>query len=457
MYVDLSARFARQCELQPLAEYLPQLFQAFADSGVDFCVLRNYSTLPESLGSNDLDILVLPEYWSKALSLVASVPGTKIVGFSSRSYALHLCIQGVACGEGVEALELDIMCALPWKGIAYLDCREILNRRKHLLRHNVPIPVPSPEDEAIISFMSSYLIGGFVKERYQQKVIETFQRSTKVVWERLAISFGPTLAGEVVESVILDDRPRLASLLRRLRRELTKRAIVRAPVHTATSTIRYYVCEFQARYSRKHLTTVALMGVDGSGKSCVIAGLQARLNHVAKKLEFRHLRPHLLYGRKGTQGVVVIDPHAKPPRSGLTSIAKVVAWLAEEWIGQFIGRRQITLRVSDRFFHDLLVDPIRYRYGAPMWLARLVGSLMPAPDLWLLLDAPAEVVRARKKEVSEEETARQLDAHRSFIKTRKSYAIIDASQTVDTVIDHAHAAIIDTLVWRFRGRIKAPS
>ena len=50
-----------------------------------------------------------------------------------------------------------------------------------------------------------------------------------------------------------------------------------------------------------------------------------------------------------------------------------------------------------------------------MWLARLVGLLMPEPDLWLLLDAPVEVVRARKQEVSEKETARQLDAYRSFI------------------------------------------
>jgi thymidylate kinase len=448
---------ARQCELQPLAEYLPQLFQAFADSGIGFCVLRNYSTLPESLSGNDLDILVGPENWSEALSLVASIPGTRIVGFSTRSYALHLCIQGIACGEAVEAMELDIMCALPWKGIAYLDCREILNRRKLLLQHNVPIPVPSPEDEAIISFMSSYLIGGFVKERYQQKVIETFRRSTEVVRERLAASFGPTLAGQVVAAVIQDDRPRLASLLNPLRRELAKRAIVRAPVRTAANAVRHYVCEFQSRYSRKHLTTVALMGVDGSGKTRVIAGLQARLNHMAKKLEFRHLRPRLLYGTKGTQGVVVTDPHAKPPRSGLTSIAKVVAWLAEEWIGQFIGRRQITLRVSDRFYHDLLIDRRRYRYGGPQWLARLVGVLMPEPDLWLLLDAPMEVVRARKQEVSEEETARQLDAYRSFIKTRKHYAILDASRPVDTVISQAHAAIIDTLVWRFRGRLKVSS
>ena len=389
--------------------------------------------------------------------LLLIFPARELSDSGRRPYVANLCIQGIVYDDTEEALELDLVSALSWKGIEYLDCEEVLKRRRDLIQKNTVIPVPSPEDEAIISFMSSYLIGGFVKERYQQKVIETFQRNAEAVRERLAISFGSTLAGQVVESVIQDDRPRLASLLKPLHRELAKRAIVRAPAHAATRVIRHYVCEVQARYSRKQLTTVALMGVDGSGKSRVITGLQTRLSHAARKLEFRHLRPRLLFGRKGTQGVVVTDPHAKPPRSSLTSIAKVVAWLAEEWIGQFIRRRQITLRISDRFYHDLLVDPIRYRYGGPMWLARLVGLLMPEPDLWLLLDAPVEVVRARKQEVSEKETARQLDAYRSFIKTRKHYAIIDASQPVDTVIGHANAAIIDTLVRRFRGRIKVPS
>ncbi len=313
--------------------------------------------------------------------------------------------------------------------------------------------MPCDEHEAIISFMSSYLIGGFVKERYQQKVIETFQQRTGLVQKTLAIPFGPDLAGQLVESVIRDDRPQLTSLLKPLRRELVKRAIFRAPMHTTACTIRYYACELQARYSRKHLTTVAVLGVDGSGKSSVISGLKVRLNHVAKSVEFRHLRPHFLFGRKGAHGVVV-DPHAKPPRSGLTSIGKILAWLAEEWVGQYVGRKAVTLRICDRFYHDLLVDSLRYRYGGPQWIARLVGSMMPQPELWLLLDAPLDVVRARKQEVSEEETARQIEAYRSFVNTTRNHVIVDAAQPVDEVVDDVCAAIIDTLALRSRSQLK---
>jgi thymidylate kinase len=454
MQVELSTRFWNQCELQPLSEYLRQLFQAFADSSVEMCVLRNYRTLPQSIVGNDIDLLIAPEHLNKALSIVASIPGTKIVGLGRRSYVLNLFIQGVAYGEAAEALQLDLMFALSWKGITYLDCREVLKRRKHRLQRNVQIPVPSPEDEAIISFMSSYLIGGFVKERYQQKVIETFQRSTEFVGKTLSRPFGPGLAEKVVESVVRDDRPGLANLLKPLRWELAKRAFLRAPVHTFTQLIRHYACELPARYSRRYLTTVALLGVDGSGKSSVIAGLEARLHHVAKSVEFRHLRPRLLFGGKGPQGVPVTEPQAKRPRSRLVSIGKIFAWLAEEWLSQFVGRASVTLRISDRFYHDLLIDNCRYRYGGPRWIARLIGSLMPQPDLWLLLDAPLDVVRARKQEVSEEETARQLEAYRSFVKTTKNYVIVDAAQPIDVVVADAHAAIIDTLARRCRSELR---
>ena len=36
-----------------------------------------------------------------------------------------------------------------------------------------------------------------------------------------------------------------------------------------------------------------------------------------------------------------------------------------------------TLVVFDRYYHDLLVNPLRYRYGGPMWLARWIGKLIP--------------------------------------------------------------------------------
>ena len=97
--------------------------------------------------------------------------------------------------------------------------------------------------------------------------------------------------------------------------------------------------------------------------------------------------------------------------------------------------------ICDRYYHDLLVDPVRYRYGGPAWIARFVGSLMPKPDLWILLDAPPEVLQARKREVTLEETTRQRSAYLAFVRERASHAVVDASQALDAVVIDAERAV----------------
>jgi thymidylate kinase len=92
------------------------------------------------------------------------------------------------------------------------------------------------------------------------------------------------------------------------------------------------------------------------------------------------------------------------------------------------------LLIGDRYYHDLLVDPMRYRYGGPAWIARFVGTLMPQPDLWVLLNAPAIILQARKQEVPLEETMRQCNAYIAFVRNQKRFIIIDAIQSLENVI-----------------------
>jgi thymidylate kinase len=155
----------------------------------------------------------------------------------------------------------------------------------------------------------------------------------------------------------------------------------------------------------------------------------------------RHLKPRFVALRQGEPAAIVADPHGKPARSALVSLAKILVWLIEEWFANLFQERKETLLICDRYYHDLLVDPQRYRYGGPLWAARLVGKLMPRPNLWVLLDAPAEVLQARKQEVSPEETARQRQAYLVFVRKQRKHVIVDASQSLDRVIADVEDAI----------------
>jgi thymidylate kinase len=159
----------------------------------------------------------------------------------------------------------------------------------------------------------------------------------------------------------------------------------------------------------------------------------------------RHLKPQIVKPQRG-EAVINVIPHGKPPRSALTSLAKIFIWLPEEWYAHLFQDNNKGLLICDRYYHDLLIDPIRYRYGGPMWAARLVGRLIPRPDLWVLLDAPAEVLQTRKQEVSPEESARQRQAYMKFVRGQKNYLIVDASQSLDRVIADAEYAITGAML-----------
>lgn len=186
---------------------------------------------------------------------------------------------------------------------------------------------------------------------------------------------------------------------------------------------------------------IVILGPDGAGKSSVIQGLMTNLARDGRSFKMRHLKPRYAYPFRGKPVTMNPNPHGLPPRSALTSVGKVIVWLGEEWYAHFFLDPQAGLLICDRYYHDLLIDPVRYRYGGPLWIARLVGKLIPQPRLWLLLDAPAEVLQARKQEVAPEESARQRQAYLDFVKMQRNHAIINAALPLDQVIADAEKAI----------------
>ncbi len=193
---------------------------------------------------------------------------------------------------------------------------------------------------------------------------------------------------------------------------------------------------------------VAFLGPDGVGKTSVQKRVGEDLAPAFRRVAYFHLRPRL--GRQATAtSAPVTEPHAKGPRSALLSTAKVFYFLFDYLGGYFFRIRPSLVRSTfvlfDRYFHDLLADPRRYRYGGAMWLVRLAGRCIPKPDLWILLDAPPEVVVARKGEVTLEEATRQRDAYRAVVGKLKRVLIVDATQPLEAVVRDVEDCILDRL------------
>jgi thymidylate kinase len=198
---------------------------------------------------------------------------------------------------------------------------------------------------------------------------------------------------------------------------------------------------------------IAFLGPDGSGKSTVARRVGAELAPLFRSVHDYHLRPHWL-GRPRSHEPV-LDPHGSPVRGRLASLAKLGLWWADCTAGFLFDlyprlvRGQLLL--FDRHFSDLLVDPRRYRYAGSQRLASAVCASTFGPALFVLLDAPVDVIHARKREVAREEVERQLGDYRRLLHRFSSHHAVDATRSVDDVA----AEITDGIVARLERRTAA--
>jgi thymidylate kinase len=153
------------------------------------------------------------------------------------------------------------------------------------------------------------------------------------------------------------------------------------------------------------------------------------------------------------------NPHGKKAYGELISMLKLVyLWVdytVGYWLKIYPRVARSTLVMFDRYYHDLLVDPRRYRFGGSRLLAGFFGKILPQPQLWIFLDAPAKVLQERKREVSPQETARQCEAYRRLAVTLPGTLTVDASQDLERVVARVDEAILGLLAARARQRLSS--
>ena len=438
--------------VMPLGVFLPALLQALEREGVHLCVLRNYDGLPACNSGRDVDCLIRASDLPLTIRALKSIQGIRIVGYSERSFVASVFLEGISSIAQSHALQVDFYLSLTWKGLVYLPADAVLQAAIARPAGNSTFLVPMPVHEAITSLLSSLIIGGSVKEKYFPQVQRTFASNRGEVIAALSPQFGAKSAVRLADSVIGGDRERVRGCVRALRASLVLRNLLRRPLRSTLAVVRHYAYEVAIRYSPRTLATVCILRPGSSERTAIIETLMPILQSTAVIVEERCSQPQLsrLHDSPGNSPA---EGNSRARDSRLVSMARIVSWMVTDWLRQL--NRMPTLRVTESRSYDLISDTEWHRYGIPKWFAWLVTKLLPAPDLWILLDPGTGEMQAANHECLPAQALRQLDACRSLVKTKKQFVILEAGVPGFRVTEEVYSAIIAMLAQRADKRLKS--
>jgi thymidylate kinase len=426
-------------------EFLLALFRAFEEHQVRYCVLHSWETLPQALTS-DLDITVHPDDRHKLVSAFQQLREEHyrliaVINYFIDAYAFQF--SGLDSANDLKMkVSVDIIFGHQAGPFSVPSAKQIVAGRR---RHD-QFWIPSPDTE-FTYLLARRVSKGSATPRQERRLKDLIAQLGLAEANRLAAKLLPRkIRTEIIDACV---GGQLDPTLARLRKKILIASFIGNPLR-----LTWQICREKARLLRRWLRPtglfIAVFGPDGSGKSTMIQNLTQQTEPLWRATDIFHWRPMLLFRRKTMRDTT--QPHSIPQRNSVASSIRVIAHLLDYWAGYWLLVRPSTVRtgavVFDRYFDDMLVDPLRYRYGGPLWLLRFLGCFVPRPDLIFVLDAPEETILSRKQEITAAEVTRQRQLYLECARRNSCARIIDATRSITEISNDVTSAVIEFLSQR---------
>lgn len=407
-----------------MRQVLLHLFQTLEQANIHYGLMRDADRLDQLLGHMEIDLLVEKSQFTRLYSSLSRLGFLRLPNWG---YAPHVFF--IAYDRQSDSwIKLDVVTEVVFgKPIRALRTPLAENCLRHRRRNGAAFGL-APEDELVTLLLHCVLDKGhFALARGQRlKALRSQVTEDSYVSTLLKAYWSPTMTWPWVAALIdaenwealLAERESVAAYLASRDRlgTLVRRGIYRI----------FRKLNHEAGWLRPQALTVALLAPDGAGKSTLAKGVQTSFYFPVRSVYMG------LY-QKGTNA-------ARRRIPGLGFVSQLITqwwrYLAARY-HQARGR----LVIFDRYTFDALLPPPQRL----SWLGRLrrwsLAHACPAPDLVLVLDAPGEVLYARKGEHSvaflEQQRQRYLELQSYLPQT----IVVDATCNAEDVRREATAAI----------------
>lgn len=430
-----------------------ELCRFLEEERVDYALLGDACT-PSVPGAHRVELVIADDFLEQVpltLHKFCRAHELKLVTCAREERLAWRCVVSwLNRDERPEFVAIEVFTAFVRRGRMLLEGQELLKDRHQepgALRLRPAFFVATPAME-FIYYLLRCVHEGAIADVHAQHLRECWLRDPEGSAAQVAKFWEPSREGGVIaraaESGDFDVAREIIPLLRAgIRRR--KRFRILDWLYECRARI--------AEWVHPSGLLLACLGPPGVGKSSVIGALKERPLAPFRGVHTMELRPKIFRPETKERGSL-------RPWGRLATVGKLMMFALDYWIGYCLKIRPRLVRamlvLSNRYYDDVLVDPRRYRMNRPFALARAILPWIPRPDLWLVLDAPSELISSRNVDMSTEESSRQRGEYRRLLRGYENVVVLDARLPLEEVVAAAERAIVDHLEDRTAERLRLP-
>lgn len=392
-------------------------FQQLEQAEIRYCLMRDGDQIATLDEQQEVDLLVAHDQFQQLQRLLIRLG---FVALPSWGHAPHHFF--VLYDEmGDQWLKLDVVTEVAYGHpyhIMYTDlATDCLKKRQW----RDGIFVPTAECEVITLLLHCVLDKGYFAPHRRQRLQTLCNevRDEPYLTKLVQRFWQPTMTWpEVVAFIHSENWDGLLAMRQRVSQHLAKnQQLILAARKIKQRSFRKLNNWWHARRPRS--ITVAILAPDGAGKSTLVAGIQ-------QSFYFPVYTTYMgLYQKNSAKKATT-----KAPGIGFLSR------LAMQWQRYGKARYQQVRRklvIFDRYTYDALLPARTPLSRLQQWRRWLLAHACPAPDLVIFLDAPGEMLYARKGEHSASILEEQRQFYLSLRSRLPQMVVIDATQNADLV------------------------
>lgn len=424
-------------------KFVKEYFKRLEDEEIPFCILRNADEV-ENGDAHDIDMCVSDTKLEKSEKYLFDQAqkngwGVHLITGSSKDRINIKCYHLYKKDNtNLVVLHFDVFPTFVWNGYVMLDNDTLLKSvKKQNIYHRA-----NEQVEAVTKLFIRLIYNGYVKEKYKGFIYSTFVKKPSSCKELMKQFLDNELVEVIYDSVIANNW----KLVEKIRNRCIQ-SIKGKTKHYKLSYYRYLITKMISRPG----IMVAFEGTDGSGKSTIIENLPNVLGNTFPRnmMDYYHWRPAVIKKEHHTSDgkpVVVSNPHAQKPYGRIKSFLKFMFYNMDYIVGYYVKvwwqLAKGHLVVFDRYYYDYYLDKIRYRLNISDATLKFWGHFIPKPDITLILIGTPEILYERKKEISVEEIATQIDTMKKNKMNFHNVEIINVDNQISEVVNDVALTIL---------------